>query len=249
MESSTSYTELVALGTTVINPRNTNPIRRAPSYSDSFLVLQAKATVFEPIDLELVSTVPALPTNIAHERCLWAEKSLSILFHLFLISVFESLFFRLFITKSEDKGILTTVQNLVTGVTGSCQTWTLNQTLITNDLLALFVNSTQVQKAAMQAFQNRSHYNAAIFTRSWIYVGALGSAVVLLFSVLRCFKKIQTFHLRPILLENLGLVMALGLYEYMFFSTVIYDYDSISVSEIEGNIVQMLHNQCGLFLE
>lgn len=241
MESSVSYTELVALGTKV------STLRRAPSYSDSFLILQPKAPVSEPVDLDLVSTVPTV--QVTPERCAWAEKSLSILFHLFLISVFESVFFRLFITKSEDKGILTTVQNLVTGMTGSCQTWSLNQTLITNDLLALFVNSTQVQKAAALAFQNRSHYNAAIFARSWIYVGALGSAVLVLFGVLRYFQKIQTSHLRPILLENVGLVMALGLYEYMFFSTVIYDYDSVSVSEIEGNIVQMLHAQCGLFSE
>ena len=245
MESSVSYTELVALGTKAPNA-NPKPIRRAPSYSDSFLVLQTKASLSEPVDLELVSTVPTLPTNTP-ERCVWAEKGLSILFHLFLISVFESVFFRLFITKSEDKGILTTVQNLVAGVSGSCQTWTANQTLIVNDILGLLVNSTHIQMAATQAFQNRSQYNAAIFTRSWIYVGALGSAVVLLFSVLRYFQKIQTSHLRPILLENVGLVLALGLYEYMFFSTVIYDYDSISVSEIEGHIVQMLHDQCGLF--
>jgi hypothetical protein len=163
--------------------------------------------------------------------------------------VFESIFFRLFITKSEDNGILTTVQSLVTSIDGSCQTWTANQTLVVNDIVSLFVNSSQVQKSAAQAFLNRSQYNAVIFARSWIYVGALGSAVVLLFSVLRWFKKIQTSHLRSIIVENVGLVMALGLYEYMFFSTVIYDYDSISVSEMEGHIVQMLHDQCGLFSE
>lgn len=270
MEPSVSYTELVPMCKEPFIPFNDvhfkggNPIRRAPSYSDSFLVLHTSSPIprngekgsgiFEHLDLasttfSQLAVIESPTEQESRKGCIpvIAEKSVSAVFHIFLISIFESLFFRLFITKSEDKGILTTVQRLVGGVTNSCQTWNMNQTAFVNGIVALFVNASEVEQQSSFAFSARSQYNMAIFTRSWIYVGALGSLTLVLLSVSLWRKWIQKAHIRQILLENMGLVTLLGLYEYMFFSTVIYNYDSISVSEIEGNIVQTLHKQCGLF--
>ncbi len=267
MEPSVSYTELVPMRKEPFLPVLEKPIRRAPSYSDSFLVLHsshspskqsaASSGIFEYLDLAPVSSssqLAVIDTNsevISESKHNWipsiAEKGTSAVFHIFLISIFESVFFRLFITKSEDKGILTTVQRLVGGVTDTCKTWNHNQTVILNDILTLFVNTTHVEYQSSLAYVARANYNSTIFARSWIYVGALGSLTLVFVFVSIWRKWIQRTHIRQILLENMGLVAMLGLYEYMFFSTVIYNYDSISVSEIEGNLVQILQGQCGLF--
>lgn len=267
MEPSVSNTELVPMRKEPFLPtiKTEKQPRRAPSYSDSFIVLHSLnlsskkndkgSGVFEYLDLASASSSSQLAViesrteEESKKRWIFviAEKSVSVVFHIFLISIFESVFFRLFITKSEDKGILTTVQRLIGGVTNTCQTWNTNQTALLNDVLTLFVNVSQVEYQASHTFTTRSNYNKAIFTRSWIYVGALGSLMVVLALVSIWRKWIQRIHIRQILLENIGLVAMLGLYEYMFFRTVIYDYDSISVQEIEGNILQTLQGQCGLF--
>jgi hypothetical protein len=262
MESSVSYTELVPLGKKPPDepPYEPKPIRRAPSYSDSFLVLHAPKTsnttnapVFEYLDLAPVSSAGQLAVVEEKESSgnSWIQKTAEVAtgfaFHIFLISIFESVFFRLFIAKSEDKGILTTVQRLVGSIENGCQTWNRNVTATINDILSVFVNASQIVIQSSIAEHQRFQYNQPIFARSWIYVGSLGG-VVLLFSILSAWKGwISKQGAKRIVLENLGLVCLLGAYEYMFFSTVIYQYDSISVSEIEGNIVQSLHNQCGLF--
>jgi hypothetical protein len=258
MESSVSYTELVPLGKKSSLPPP-NSVRRAPSYSDSFLVLQASskqstAATFEYLDLAPVSSTTQLSTLAVVEPPIpnsrtskIAEKVVGFVFHIFLISIFESAFFRLFITKSEDKGILTTVQRLVGNISQSCPTWNANQTVIVNDILGIFVNSSQIVSDASVALQTRTNYNATIFARSWMYVGILGGTLCVTAAVSFWRGWIQKTAIRHIALDNIGLVVLLGLYEYMFFSTVIYNYDSISVPEIEGNIVQMLQTQCGLF--
>jgi hypothetical protein len=258
MESSVSYTELVPLSKKQICT-NPNPIRRAPSYSDSFLVFQSStkqstSATFEYLDLAPVSSTTQLSTLAVVELPISnsqtskiAEKVVGFVFHIFLISIFESVFFRLFITKSEDKGILTTVQRLVGNISQSCHTWNANQTVIVNDILGIFVNSSQIVSDASVAFQTRTDYNSSVFARSWMYVGILGGTLCLTAAVSLWRGWIQKTALRHIALDNVGLVILLGLYEYMFFSTVIYNYDSISVPEIEGNILQMLQTQCGLF--
>lgn len=54
--------------------------------------------------------------------------------------------------------------------------------------------------------------------------------------------------IKRILLDNLGLVAMLGLYEYLFFRTIIYEYISLSVSEIDKFAVSTLEQSCGRLL-
>jgi hypothetical protein len=50
-------------------------------------------------------------------------------------------------------------------------------------------------------------------------------------------------------LDNVCMILLLGLYEYFFFRTIIYRYQSLSDSELDGNIVRQLQTQCGLLIE
>ncbi len=269
MESSASYQELVPMGRKSTEPlqqpqqpqqpQPPKPFRRPVSYSDSFFFIPSS---LDPLDLSgssldliasadspTTSTTPAIATTSLQSQPqspAWVLIPFSFLFHIALISMFESAFFYLFISKSEDKGITTTVQHLVNQVTDTCP-WPTNQTIFLSDLLGLFINATAIQSASTAAGLQRSAYNAHVFLQAWMYTVGIGGLTLVSYSV-AAYKKWLTWpKLRGILLENLGLVGMLGIYEFLFFKTVIYQYDSVSVPEIEGSILAALRQQCGLF--
>jgi hypothetical protein len=53
-------------------------------------------------------------------------------------------------------------------------------------------------------------------------------------------------YLKKLIAENIAMVILLGLYEYMFFSTIIYNYKNISQPEMNLMIINKLHNTCNL---
>ena len=79
---------------------------------------------------------------------------------------------------------------------------------------------------------------------SLIYIGILGAVQVGLLgiSVVNKFK----IKWRHIILENLALVVFLGLYEFMFFETIITQYAAISPDEISAQFVRGLQQRCSL---
>ncbi len=232
-------------------PQQPQQTKRPPSYSDSFYIVKqpTSRSHFEFLDLATApqeepqppSHLPTRPIPPSHIP----EIAIGFLFHITLISIFESLFFYYFISKSEDKGILTTVNNLLDGVTATCP-WPANQTVLLRDVFQLLVNQTALQAAAATATETRTAYNDRIFLQSWMYVVALVSATVLTLVTTAWRKVLSRTSMRRIVLENVGLVALLGLYEFAFFKTIIYRYDSISVLEIEEFAVNRLQTQCGL---
>ena len=128
-------------------------LRRPPSYSDSFF--------FMPDDGDappspLVVYTPAPKKNI---RIKIAKRAISFLFHILLISIFETLFFFLFISKSEDEGIQNTIGGYVEGVVSQCSAWSKNESAAVSEILALFLNASDILSAAYQSGEQRLFYN------------------------------------------------------------------------------------------
>ena len=81
--------------------------------------------------------------------------------------------------------------------------------------------------------------------QSWLYfvgITALTGAA----SGWAIWKKYK-FHWRRVFLENVAMVTLLGVYEFVFFRTIIYNYVSLSMPEIDLHIVQVLGQICRLF--
>jgi hypothetical protein len=51
---------------------------------------------------------------------------------------------------------------------------------------------------------------------------------------------------KRILVENLIMVTMLGVYELVFFRTIIYNYDTMTVAELDEQIVTQLQSTCNL---
>lgn len=235
-------------------------MRRGPSYSDSFFFLPAASpSATSGFFLQDISFQPLVshgkkdaftqtesPVNKTRAALIFKKIS-GFLFHIFLISIFENVFFFTFISKSEDQGILKTVANYVDEIAESCATWPHNETVFWNDLLSLVVNPQNVSDASAVSLTQRNAGNDALLVKSWIYTAGILGAVCVGGSLGYRQGWLSRRTVKRILLENVGLVAMLGLYEFIFFRTIIYEYSSLSVPEIDEFAVGTLQKSCGLF--
>jgi hypothetical protein len=249
-------------------------LKRPPSYSDSFVFQDLPSssdplslngagssalslTLLAPQPIELpdpggaLHPVPStgqfstfsIPAGFSTTEK-WTTRFLGFGVHLTLVSVFETLFFFLFISKSEDTGLTNVLDGYVNGVLTTCHTWPANTTIVINDILSVLINATQVAQAATQAAATRQEFNHTLEVQAWCYVAGLIGVVILgtTGAHLRGFR----IAWRRIILENLIMVSLLGLYELTFFKTIIYRYENMSLPELDGFVVNQLQSQCGL---
>ncbi len=233
---------------------------RPPSLSESFAwsaenVLRATNNVSTTsLDLLVVQsppispqTTPPPPPQKKAQACTETKALnaiLRFLFHITLISIFESVFFFYYVSSLEDNGINNTLGQLLDGVVSSCTNSTALSRNITNDLLSLFLNSTVIIAEGNNAYGARKVTNDRLYMRAWIYVGALSG----LFALLTAVAVARKVHVKwkKLVLENLVLVAILGAYEYTFFSTIIFPYTPITGDEIARNAVYEFQGRCGL---
>lgn len=223
-------------------PMLRQPMLRPPSYSDSFLVVastNAQTPTREPLNIPISAIKPRF------DFAWWYEKLVSLCIHISLIALFETVFFFQFISKSEDSGILKTIDKYVYGLADSCATWSPNITIPVNDVLLLFINPTNVSLIAADASNSRSTYNTNLQIQAWMYFVSL-TAFTSVLSGIAVYKRLK-FHWKRVFIENIAMVALLGMYEFAFFRTIIYNYVSLSVPEIDEHIVSTLHNMCRFF--
>jgi hypothetical protein len=255
------------VGSGKLGPQRTmgSGVRRGPSYSDSFFFLPALAAqspsgatsgfFLQDVPLQPLiaaarqdaSTQTETPPNKTRPAAIF-KKVGSFLFHIFLISIFENVFFFTFISKSEDKGILKTVGNYIDDVAENCAVWPKNETEFWNNILTFLVSPANVSAVAEVSLSERDSANNTLLLQSWLYTAGIlvtvfGGAV---FGWRHGWLSRRT--VKRILLENIGLVAMLGLYEFIFFRTIIYEYTSLSVPEIDEFAVSTLQDTCGLFM-
>jgi hypothetical protein len=167
------------------------------------------------------------------------------IFHIFLISVFEVVFFFAFVSKDEDQGILMTTNYYSNSIINSCSKFNTTEREILNFIFSKFVNSTQIISVGNNAAKFRSDFNTQLFHLGWKYVGILAfiQTCLALFS----YKMKFEIQWSNIILENFALVTFLGIYEFMFFETIIKKYTSETPQEISALFIIGLQQQCGIF--
>lgn len=268
MERPSSEQELVKLGKKSVGGRT---LPRPPSYSDSFFFLPPEHSLDTgslvsagsyTVLGESVAAVPSPPRGEegrevgvggrrgAREKRgvgeVWIIRGLSFTLHLFMISIFETLFFFKFISKSEDAGIQGTIQNYVQGVLASCGGWSANETAVVSDVLSLFLNASQINLAAESAGETRYLANKKLEIQAWLYVCGLAGLLVVGGGAAQLKK--MSVPWRRIIIENIIMVALLGIYEFTFFKTIIYNYQSLSFEELNGSILHQLQGTCGVLV-
>ena len=175
----------------------------------------------------------------------WVDKTISLTAHICLISLFETVFFFQYVSKSEDDGLLTAIDSYVGSLAGDCGALPGNVTVDIRALITALVPLTNISAGATIAAQSRADYNHALQVQSWGYFGGLLGALVGLIGVARC--KSYKIQIRRIFAENIALVALLGVYEYVFFRTIVYKYTTLSHSELTWNVILNLNSTCPIF--
>jgi len=162
--------------------------------------------------------------------------------HVTLIALFETLFFWVFVSKKEDSSLVGLVNDYAGELLSQCDSMNTSQRIVFMDLVDMLVNQTQVASQGAAAASARGLANGALLTNSWVYFGSL----VVLTGGLAAGAKYRRLpvHWRQLVCENLGLIVVLGLYEYMFFSTVVYPYQSISQPELDRMLLTEIDASC-----
>jgi len=165
-------------------------------------------------------------------------------FHILLISIFEILFYFHFVSKDEDAGILDTTAYYTESIINSCTNLTGIEIIYLNSILNKIVNSSQILTSGDEYAKLRLIQNTNIYNLSLTYVGIIGFVQLGLLTI-NYLCKFQ-IHWKHIILENFALVGFLGLYELMFFETIIKKYNAETPQEISALFVSGLQGQCKL---
>ena len=191
-----------------------------------------------------LNSLALAPTPGLAQQAPKLNKFLSILTHITLISIFETVFYFQFISKSEDNGIQNTINQFLQGTLTQCKQWPQNTTQLLAALLQVIVNETEIAQAAAKATATRAATNGALQTQSWIYVVSLAASLAAIATAAHCKKYEIKWH--SIIVENIVLVCLLGAYEAFFFETIIYMYQSLTLPELEQSILQQLQTSCNI---
>jgi hypothetical protein len=196
-----------------------------------------------PSSLELEAIVAPTPVEPPKQITVTIHRAaLHFTFHLLLISLFETLFFWLFVSQQEDSAL----SGLVNDYTGKafqiCSNLTVSQKADLRSWFGLLFNATLLLDNAATASTDRRAFNSALLRNSWLYFGGLATTFGLLTST--ALLRHMTVRWGHLVGENLTLVALLGLYEWMFFRTVALQYRAITPAELDGMVVTEFQTAC-----
>ena len=222
-------------------------LRRPPSLSDSFILTthnieRASSFRYREMPRDPKESIDETPTIAIIEYDNVVTYILQFLFHICLISIFETLFFFHYVSALEDNGIVKTIDSFSNGIVESCSNMTTIEKDILNKYLSSYINASTIKRIGSTMYSTRYSKNYALMIHSWIYVLAI-SCIFIACYTFAYFKK-RKINLNAVFLENIGFVTMLSLYELLFFSTIILPYTPISSQEILMNTVIQLEDQC-----
>jgi hypothetical protein len=167
---------------------------------------------------------------------------IKLLLHITLISVFETLFYFLYVSSLENNGIKYTINTFINGVIEDCYNMTVEQIEVIDNILKTYINVSVVIKKGNTEELVRYKYNNHISNIAWGYVSGLSGLFIIL-SVYTRMRKIK-INWKHVVLENFAMVILLGLYELLFFNTIVHKYQPISTDELSRDAVKKLQTAC-----
>ena len=212
-------------------------LKRPPSYSDSYYILGGGPRT--PPRLESVSSIPSIQQTPQAQPPPGPRISLFFIksaIHLFFISIFETIFFFYYVSVTENQGILTTIDTYYTPIVNSCPNWSPLAKEFLYTLLTQNQTYADIILQGQSGLTQRNQHNRSLFEKS---LGASGFCfgIVLLGSMWLRVKEVPV-RWWVVYLENISMVVLLGLYEYFFFRVIIYNYGTLSTPELNEHLVK-----------
>lgn len=146
--------------------------------------------------------------------------------HVFIFSLFESLFFWLYITKEEDQAILNQIEDVV--LVGNLFCTNINDDI---DFSSLY----DYQKDKREDYNQKVPFNNTIMLNTYLL------CTIVLLNIFLKFGQINIARLNCKILKNQSMTfLLLFVYEYLFFRNIIYNY----VPNSSNKIVKKIFEKC-----
>ena len=182
------------------------------------------------------------PTNTNNICSTIYIKLLGFIFHLVLISVFELLFFNYYIIQYENNALILLTNSLINPIINSCQTLSNTSKIVVDRFINIFINETIINNAALSDYNTRLEFNNDLFTRSIMYSTGVILVFFFLLSLNCCFK--LKINYMTIILDNIAMICILGVYEYLFFKNIVFNYALMTPNELTKNLIVNLLQSC-----
>lgn len=163
--------------------------------------------------------------------------------HLFLIAMFELIFFFNFVTKYEDRALVDVFNQMTNQATSFCSSLNQYDKTLIDDFLSMFLNTTKINQDANNSYNIRSIYNNTLLLKA-IYYFLFVSVINMVLILLNCVWFRRKINYKTIIIDNFVMITFLGLFEYLFFSTIVFNYQTISPNELNRQISNTIINNC-----
>ena len=217
-------------------PKGRANLKRPSSYSESFIDIE-RELAYDPLPIQVKEEALPVPEpeEIPYVSTFIVKSSI----HLFLISAFETVFFFTYVAGKEDNGIEGTIDSYYTPIKNSCPSWSNTTRWVIYEILSGH-EIEKITNDGLVSYNSRMKVNTQLLYYSLIasafFLTILGGVTGVL--VYRGVKINWT----KTVSENIMMVLLLGLYEYVFFMTIIYNYNSISTNELNSYIANGIYD-------
>ena len=182
------------------------------------------------------------------------KRFMMFIIHLSLISIFEIIFFFSIIVSYENLSMTTVVDAFAGPLINKCSDFNDDEKQLFYQLVNSIINITDLNNNAANDLSERNSKNNIILGYAWLYFGIItGISLITIIINFLNFKffslqnqeltqpliisetiKINKKHVNliKIIMDNIIMIVILGLYEYLFFKTVILKYQPISNNEL-----------------
>ena len=227
-----------------MKPNNSYPqLSRPKSFSEGYGVInqfpayENKNEIYE----EIANSEPKSEPKKDYLEIIY-NKILAFTFHLLLIATFELIFFNFYIIQYENNAVISLSNQLVQPILDSCNKLDNISKIILDDFINLFVNETVINNNALLDKNIREKNNIYINQLSLVYYIVVISIFIFILLINYILKKKIDFVM--ILIDNLIMICILGIYEYIFFSNIIFQYLTLGSNELIKNVMGKLLNDC-----
>jgi hypothetical protein len=230
---------------------------RKYSYSENNIQdIDLHKNILLEIPLSINSTILSKPRKTCQENYGYFifKRFMMFIMHLSLISIFEIIFFFSVIVSYENLSMTNVVDTFAGLLTSKCFSFNNTEKYIFSQVINSFINITEIKNNAASSLNQRTKENNVVLGYAWIYFGVITG--ISLLTIIINFLNFKFFYLQnqeltqpliisqdiklnkkhvnliKIIMDNIIMIILLGLYEYLFFKTVILKYLPISNNEL-----------------
>jgi hypothetical protein len=211
-------------------------MKRPISYSEGYVSelnipndIRSTLLSINTIDSSIIVEATVVNKNEYIELIL--NKLISFTFHLLLIAGFEIIFFNFFILNFENNSLISLGNQIAQPIINTCSNVSNNSKSIIDNFINLYINQTIVNNNAYNDYINRIYVNKLLLYKSvYYFIGILCFFIGLVITNLYYFN--QKIKFMVIIVDNIVMIGILGMYEYIFFKTIVFKYVMITSNEL-----------------